>query len=133
LPSPAEPSESARPTKSSLAVDQAKQPARSPAFDFEPPFPARPNPFARPDRDTQAAVQPNGESSDGDVVLRGFANVGEPRAVLLIDGEVMTLATGQTKRGVFVMEIAPPEVTLRRGRFVWKTSLQRPESGPQRR
>ena len=121
------------PPKTNALATSADKPVTSPAFDFEPPFPARPNPFARPDRDSQAAVQPNNDAQDGDVVLQGFANVGQPRAILQINGEVVTLAKGQTKHGIFVMEIAPPEVTLRRGRFVWTTLLQRPESKPRRR
>ncbi|MCA9247202.1 MAG: hypothetical protein KDA42_08815 [Planctomycetales bacterium] len=112
-------------------ADNSRKP--SPAFEFEPPFPVRPNPFAPPDRDSAPVAQTRSNDSGDNVVLQGFAKVGELRAVLLIDGQVATLAAGQGRGGVVVMEISPPEVTLRRGRYVWKASLAKSHEDRTRR
>lgn len=96
-----------------------------PTFEFEPPFPGRLHPFAPPGRVATSANRKLVAEESG-VSLKGFANVSGIRAVLLIDGEATTLAEGQQHGDVRVIAIQPPEVTLRRGREVWKETLRRP-------
>jgi len=92
---------------------------------FEPPFGDRVHLFAPPERDElPESVEPE-LRDESDVQLKGFVNVGEPRALLMIGGEMAPLAAGDSTAGVKVISISPPEVVLERGRQRWKVSLSK--------
>ena len=57
------------------------------------------------------------------VHLHGFINAGKPAALLLIEGQVVPLAAGESYRGVTVRNVAPPAVALQRGTRTWTVSL----------
>ena len=82
---------------------------------FEPPFPDRTDLFAQPNANKVAAVvRERREQSGPDLQLKGFVNVGEPRAMLRIDGELWIARAGESRAGVEVVTITPPQVTIKR-------------------
>lgn len=66
----------------------------------------------------------DGRDSGESVVLKGFADVGEPKVVLAIDGVTTPLSTGDERYGVRVISISPPQAVLQRGRSRWTATLQ---------
>lgn len=90
---------------------------------YEPPFPERLNPFEPPKKSSRNQQLAQGEVSDS-VVLIGFANVGEPRALLAINGAVKPLVSGEESAGVKVLSITPPRAVLQRGRTRWTASIE---------
>ena len=64
------------------------------------------------------------DDQDGEtVVLMGFVNVDQPRAILSIDGVIAPIPEGGEKYGVQVRMIQPPTVVLERGRRRWTATL----------
>lgn len=90
---------------------------------YQPPFPERSDPFQAPKQTSRTARRTKGEASES-VELLGFADLGEPSAVLAIGGEVKLVAQGQTVSGVEVLKIAPPRAVLKRGRTRWTSSIE---------
>jgi hypothetical protein len=97
-------------------------PAPPPADPYQPPFPDRIELFVPPKRQA-GSIAADGGGNDG-VVLKGFVRVDKPRAVLLIDGQAVSMAAGESLFGVEVISIAQPNVLLQRGRQRWQTTLE---------
>ena len=100
-------------TTSSVDVD-AKD-AAEPEAEFEPPYKNRVqlfDPAGRPKR-----IREKKDGGD-DLALYGFVSIegGPQRAVLIIDGERVHLAVGESHGQVEVVAINYPNVTLQRGR-----------------
>ena len=56
--------------------------------EFVPPFPNRTSMFSRPNAQKAAGlVRKRQEDRGGDLQLKGFVNVGQPRAMLQVDGQ----------------------------------------------
>jgi hypothetical protein len=108
-------------------LDEEREEERVEVVEFVPPYPERTDLFAPPKRpNLEAVVRENGQSS-ASLVLKGFVNVDGPRAILLIDRNLATLAVGDEKFGVQVVSIEPPQITLQRGRERWTESLLLPD------
>lgn len=114
-----------------LAIAPTLQAAETPpssagktAPEFNPPYPDRANPFRLPDSKTALASRREAIVQQIDLKLKGFISVGSaPRAVIAIDGDVTTLGVGDRRGDIQVLEIAPPTLTLQRGRHRWVESL----------
>lgn len=114
-----------QPASAAEVAGQQQRPADTPPEEpqpaFQPPFPDRQELFLPPKgRPSTAAVRP---SSNSEVLLKGFANPGDLHALLTIDGIVTPLRAGQSRGGIRVLDISPPEVTLRRGNRQWTERL----------
>jgi hypothetical protein len=92
------------------------------AVEFKPPFPERADLFEAPKR-AQSTVRRDDEHGQT-VELKGFVNVGEPSAVLSIDGVLSSVPEGGEKYGVQVISIQPPKAVLQRGRSRWTATLE---------
>ena len=92
--------------------------AAAPAADekvFVPPFPRRTDLFARPDASKAAGiVRKRIEERTGNVTLKGFVEVDQPRAMLHIDGQLWLAAVGEKRDNVKVVSITPPSVAILR-------------------
>jgi hypothetical protein len=97
--------------------------ARAP---FQPPFPNRQEIFAPPEIGDRRALE-RGEARLA--VVRGFIQFRGQRVVLEIGDEVRVLAEGDRHRGLEVIGIAPPNVTLRRGGTRWVEQLEHDTPG----
>jgi hypothetical protein len=95
---------------------------RPQSVSYQPPFPERVELFVPPVRAAGVVDSDTGAAED-QVVLNGFVNVDQPRAVLVIDGQLATLAVGTQQFGVEVLSISPPSVRLKRGDFEWTDSI----------
>lgn len=104
------------------AASAAKPPATEQAA-WTPPFPNRNDPFQPPRYGRRRPRTDTADAADR-VVLMGFANVGEPKALLAIDGVVTPLPEGGEAEGVKVFSIAPPKAVLQRGRTRWTASIE---------
>lgn len=92
--------------------------------DFQTPFPLREDPFRQPRiEQSRAGSTDSRDKTASPVALRGFVNVDGQRALLEIDDSLFAVSEGEEKEGVTVLEIAPPRVTLQRGRVRWQESL----------
>jgi len=133
-PTPAAVSETSAQTASPPAPVKAKSSAaRTPdlanpkvasaqVVEFKPPFPERADLFEAPKR-AQSTVRRDDEHGQT-VELKGFVNVGEPSAVLSIDGVLSSVPEGSEKYGVQVISIQPPKAVLQRGRSRWTATLE---------
>lgn len=92
---------------------------------FAYPFPDREDLFLPPA--TKPPANENRPERDEDVALMGFADVGEARVVLRIDGIVTSLRVGESRGDVGVQAIDPPKVDLLRGERQWTESLAETE------
>lgn len=88
---------------------------------YEPPFPERVDLFVAPKRDAAAATP---GTTDNAVELMGFVRVGALKAVLAINGEVTPMAVGESRLGVKIISITPPNIVLQRGRQRWQATLE---------
>jgi hypothetical protein len=93
----------------------------SAAAEFKPPFAER-ELFETP-KNPQGMVRRDDEKGEA-VVLKGFINVDQPRAVLSIGGVIAAIPEGGEKYGVHVISIQPPKATLQRGRNRWPATLE---------
>ena len=109
------------PVAAKPALVKPQVPDAEPTAAFQPPFPSRTDPFARPKIDAaarQTAV------AGADVKLKGFVDSDNlTRALVSIDGHPAMLSAGEEKNGIRVLEISPPEVILERGRQRWTARL----------
>jgi hypothetical protein len=133
-PAPAVVSETPAPATNTVASGKAKSStAHTPdlanpkvtsaqVVDFKPPFPERADLFEAPKR-AQGTVRRDDEHGQT-VELKGFVNVGEPSAVLSIDGVLSSVPEGGEKYGVQVISIQPPKAVLQRGRSRWTATLE---------
>ena len=101
---------------------KAEDAAKSAVAQFTPPFPDRLDMFEPPKR-AQGTVRRDDEDGES-VVLMGFVNVDQPRAILSIDGVIAPIQEGGQKYGVQVRVIQPPTVVLERGRRRWTATLE---------
>ncbi len=89
-----------------VVMEQPQQPvAESVAKPL--PFPHRTNPFLSP-------VKGEGGSAES-VQLKGFVYVDHPKAILSIDGKTSIVIEDQELRGLKIISITPPLVTLQQG------------------
>ena len=113
--------------KQSPPAKAANQPIsqKSPAeLAYQPPFPNRVNLF-EPLRKKRTSTAQRSDTSGESVVLKGFGNVGQPMAILAIDGVIAPLSEGEERYGVEVISINQPKaVVLQRGRSRWTATLQ---------
>ncbi len=93
---------------------------------FDPPYPGRTDLFAPPKKPDLETIARSGGRTNSSLALKGFVNVDGPKAILLIEGQLATLAVGDERFGVQVVSIAPPQITLQRGRERWTESLLQP-------
>lgn len=118
------PIETASPPQVEPAVvepDPPTQPASHPET-YEPPFPDRTDLFVPPKR-VGGAPTDHGPA-EASVELLGFVRVDQLKAVLSINGEVAPMAAGESRSGVDVISINPPNVLLQRGRQRWQATLE---------
>ncbi|MEN0109200.1 MAG: hypothetical protein AAF805_00610 [Planctomycetota bacterium] len=110
----------AAPKSAKDAADEAKDAEK---IAYTPPFPDREEMF-QPPRQAPRAIRSRGGDVTDDVVLMGFANLGQPQVVLAINGMVKPMAGGDELAGVRVISIAPPRAVLQRGRSRWTASIE---------
>ncbi len=84
------------------------------------PFPSRTNLFVPP---KQGPITRSSRVTEGAVQLRGVVDVGEPRAILDIEGAIALVPVGREEYGVKVVSIENKTVTLQRGGNKWTASL----------
>lgn len=121
----------ASPTVTSVAVEQvrpdeavrldAARALREAMANYVAPFPERTELFVPPKDIPTASSGPLAES---DVQLRGVVTLGEPRAILDIEGATAVVAVGGEKYGVKVIAIDDRKVQLERGPTRWTASLE---------
>jgi len=110
-------------SKETIPTDAEKQSALEKEDQpYQPPFPLRVDLFAPP-RGGEGVVRRDDHAGES-VVLHGFVDVEELRAVLKIDGRISPLAEGAESEGVQVISIQPPTVVLQRGRSRWTATLE---------
>jgi hypothetical protein len=97
-------------------------PAESPTEAYTPPFPDRVDLFVAPKR--QGGGSGSTEAGERAVELMGFIRVDEPRAILSINGQVSSIARGESIDGIEVISVQPPSVLLRRGRQRWQATIE---------
>ncbi len=101
-------------------IDSGDPPAASTSKTFKPPFAGREELFLPP---TNAPAETAPPRSRSGVVLKGFVNVDGLRALVLVDGQLRSLAAGESRDGLEVVALEPPSVTLRREGRQWSDSL----------
>ncbi len=111
-----------KPNTDKQSVVKPKEASSKLAQAYTPPYPERLNPF-QPPMNAPRVRTDNKQDSNSSVTLVGFANVGEPKVVLTIDGVVSPMSNGEEIAGVQVISIAPPNAVLQRGRNRWTASL----------
>ncbi len=89
--------------------------------DYVAPYPERLEMFAPPKMSQTSRQRSDGE---GGVQLMGVVDVGEPRAVLDIEGATTLLAVGSEKYGVKVVAIQQRTVILERGQVRWSAAIE---------
>ncbi len=105
-----------------VAEDVATSPADVPLPEpFEPPYPLRDNLFRRPA--VESAPQLVRQTDEQEIVLKGFINVDEIRALLEIDGRVTAIPAGGSVGDIRLESISPHGVTLKKGRAQWQFVL----------
>ena len=105
-----------------VSEEKSEKPTEA-AQSFEPPYPNRVELFLQPRMTKRVLAKRPGEISGSDVKLTGFVNVDGLCALLSIDGKIAAVKQGEERGGVKVLEIAPPKITLQRGRVRWTESL----------
>lgn len=102
------------------AAAKARAELEQAMVEYIAPYPDRGDLFVPPKSAPRAA---SSSTREGNVVLRGLVNVGEPQAVLDIEGATALVSEGGEKYGVKVLKIDERKVTLARGATQWTTSL----------
>ena len=92
--------------------------------EYEPPFGERVNLFLPAERESPVARKTD-RSGGPTIQLKGFAQVERLRAILSLDGRVITLAEGEEKEGIRAVSIQPPQVQLQKGRQRWTLTLSK--------
>ena len=101
--------------------EDAKTKTSPEAATFTPPFPQRDELFQPPNHKGLTKAQRDEVRTE--VVLKGFVNVDGTKALVSVNGKVAAMAVGDTQFGIEVVSIAPPQVTLQRGRVRWTEAL----------
>jgi hypothetical protein len=109
-----------KPAPAPPAAKATASTAEKPAF--QPPFPAR-NPFQLPDGKAVLAQRREAVVQQINLKLKGFVNVSGTRAVVEIDGKLETLAAGDKRGSIEVLEVTPPTLMLQRGPNRWVETL----------
>jgi hypothetical protein len=112
----ADPPKPAVATPAKAAAAATEKPA------FQPPFPPR-NPFQLPDGKAVLAQRREAVVQQINLKLKGFVNVSGTRAVVEIDGKLETLAAGDKRGSIEVLEVTPPTLMLQRGPNRWVETL----------
>ena len=94
---------------------------REQMVNYVAPFPSRSTLFVPAKQVPGASSEP---SSEGSVQLRGLVDVGEPKAILDIEGAIALVAAGSEKYGVRVVSIDKRSVVLQRGSSSWTATLE---------
>lgn len=118
-PAAAPEAEAAKP-ESDESVQSARQQIVEQMARYVAPYPERHEWFVPPKDVPQTGIT----EGAGNVQLRGLVNVGEPQAILDIEGATALVGVGAEKYGVRVVDIRGPKVTLQRGSTKWTTSLE---------
>ncbi len=116
----------ARPSSANQRDEKATSKAASSEAEtatFVAPYPHRMDPFHRPDLHKLVQARGSARGDGADVRLKGFVNVDGLRALLAVDGNVVSVRPGEECAGVEVIEVAPPRVILQRGRLRWTEDL----------
>jgi hypothetical protein len=117
------------PASKSLPTPPASVTSPGAAEAFVAPYPDRTNPFQMPDNKAALATRRDAVVQQIDLHLKGFVNSGDgTRAVVLIDGVVTSLGADEKRGDLQVLEIAPPVLTLQRGRHRWSESIVKPST-----
>lgn len=117
----AAPQEQEKSTEEAQEVEE--ETATEKQAEYTPPFPDRIDMFAAPRRN-RALKKNNGEQGEA-IELMGFSTLDKPRALLLLNGEVSTLAEGDKVGELEVVSIQPPtKVVLQQGRQRTQLSLE---------
>lgn len=117
-PKSIEPHEDAPPVSNQAADPRIA--LRKAMANYVAPYPDRQTLFIPPKDAPKSRSGPVGE---GDVRLRGLVNVGQPQAILDIEGAIALIGVGHEKFGVKVVSIEHHEVVLQRGPTRWTASL----------
>lgn len=118
------PAPAAAPPASVSAAASAPVAAETPSdAPYKPPFPEREDPFLRPDMTKVASAKATTGTETFDVRLKGFINVDGMQALLVLDGKLIQVAEGDVREGIQVIQVAPPQVVLQRGRTRWTETL----------
>jgi hypothetical protein len=118
-PAPAAAPAHSRPVQPTPEPKRIEKPA---AARYEPPFPDRVDLFVAPKREGGAAATPG--TTDTAVELLGFVRLADLKAILSINGEVAPMKVGESRHGVEIISITPPNIVLQRGRQRWQASLE---------
>ncbi len=102
------------------ATGDPKVALREAMANYVAPYPHRQTLFFPPKDAPKSRTGPVDES---DVQLRGLVNVGQPQAILDIEGATALVGVGHEKLGVRVVSIEDHEVVLQRGPTRWTASL----------
>jgi hypothetical protein len=105
-----------------MAPPAAKPATASEKPAFQPPFAAR-NPFQLPDGKAVLAQRREAVVQQINLKLKGFVNVSGVRAVVEIDGKLESLAAGDKRGSIEVLEVTPPTLMLQRGPNRWIETL----------
>jgi len=89
--------------------------------EYKPPFPDREELFQPPN--FKGLTKSQRDEVRMEVSLKGFAEVDGIKALLTLNGQMVSLAVGENHSGVEVVAIQPPNVTLQRGRVRWTETL----------
>lgn len=89
---------------------------------IELPYPMRTNPFRYVGQDSEKS-QTVGTGALNDLRVLGFADVGNPRVMLEIRNEAHSMAVGDSRHGIEVLEISPPHVRLKVANLTWNASM----------
>ena len=111
----------AEPAAKIPATDDIKAKGPSEAATFTPPFPQRDELIQPPNHKGLTKAQRDEVRTE--VILKGFVNVDGTKALLSVNGKVAAMAVGDSQFGIEVVSIAPPQVTLQRGRVRWTEAL----------
>jgi hypothetical protein len=117
---------SASTSASSMPVPPAAPETAVETAEFQPPYPQRQELFKPPRGDEPAAAQ--AQPRETVIQLKGFAQAGELKAILRIDGHLTALRVGQAVGTLELVSITPPQVTLRQDGRSWVESLKPPKS-----
>lgn len=97
-----------------------RQELRQAMADYLAPYPNRVDMFVPP---KDGPTSGSSYLAEGDVQLRGFVDLGEPKVILDIEGATALVAVGGEKYGVKVVSIENQKVVLQRGPTRWTASL----------
>lgn len=92
------------------------------AAPYTPPYPEREEMFLAPQIEVNTKTA-RAVSSLARAALKGIVDLGGQQALIEIEGHVYHLRENEQLRGVTVVSINPPQVTLKQGESQWTESL----------